>query len=163
MGLKGNLFILFIIVIILFPFFFSKKEIKFKKEINLATFIIKDGKFKIYNKKVEKSGNFKNLNYYNNNNYLLDNAEIKFFDKNSSLKSKKIVYNGVYNLKDAIYKTIDYKYIAEKAIYDDKQDRLIAYNFEFFNQKIDGKGDKMIYQNNILKADNIKYNIKGLK
>jgi len=162
MDLKKTFFLIFLIGIIFFPFLFSKKEIKFEKTIHLPNFIIKNGSFETYNQTIEKKGSFVRVDFYNKSNYKSDNLEIKFFDKNSSLKAQKMVYDGVYTFFNGNYKTKDYLYTAQKSIYKEKLKKLISYNFEFFNNKLDGKGSKMVYQNKIIKADNIHYTIKDL-
>ena len=45
---------------------------------------------------------------------------------------------------------------------DDKINKLIAYNFRFFNEKVEGRGKRMDYKDEVLKADNIFYVIKGI-
>ena len=163
MGLKEKLFILFLIIVIVFPFFFSTKEIKIDKKIKLANIVIQNGKFMYYKKELQKTGSFDNLDYFSQNNYILDKMKIKFLDKNATLFSKKMIFNGVYNLYNMKYKTKDYTYLAKYAIHYEKEDKTVAYNFTFLNKKVDGKGEKMVYKNDILLADNITYIIKGLK
>jgi len=163
MGLKEKLFILFLIIVIIFPFFFSTKEIKVDKKIKLANIIVKNGDFMYYKRELQKTGTFENLDYFSQNNYVVNKMVMKFLDKNATLFSKKMVFDGVYNFYNMKYKTQDYIYLAKYAIYYDKEDKTVAYNFRFYNQKIDGKGKKMVYKNDILLADNIIYTIKGLK
>ena len=163
MGLKEKLFILFLIGVIFFPFFFSKKEIKIEKKIKLPYIELKNGFFKTYDEILKENGNFKTLQYFNSKYYISKKLKIKFLDKNSSLFAKKLVFNGKYNFFDAKYITPTYTYLAKKAIYDDKTKILIAYNFKFFNEKIDGKGLEMIYKDDKIIADNIIYTIKGFK
>ena len=163
MGLKEKLFILFLIGIIFFPFFFSKKEIKIERNILLPYIEVKNGFFKTYNKILKKDGSFKELQYFNTKNYISKNLQIKFLDKNSTLFAEKLIFNGKYNFFDTKYITPTYTYLAKKAIYDDKTKILIAYNFTFFNDKIDGKGIEMIYKDDKIVADNIIYTIKGFK
>jgi len=164
MGIKEIVFIIFLISTISFPFFFSKKDIKIEKTSNLPYVFVKNGSFKNYeNSILTKKGNFDILNYFNNNSFDSINLKISFLDKNSTLYTDKLVFDGLYNLKNAKYITSDYTYLATKAIYNEKQDILTAYNFKFFNKKIEGKGNYMIYENNIIKADNIHYTIKGFK
>lgn len=163
MDLKEKIFILFLIVAITFPFFFSKKEINIQKEIKLPNIVIKKANFKSYNKILEKNGNFETLNYFNQNNYTATNLKVNFLTKKSKLYAKKMEYNLVYNFFNATYINKDYTYKSKYAIYNDKNKTLTAYNFTFFNKNIDGKGEKMVYKNDILTAYNIVYNIKGLK
>ena len=164
MDLKKSLLVLFIIFTISFPFFFSPKKIEYKESNKTLPYIqVYNGKFKVYNKTLEKKGKFKKTDYFNQNNIITDNLNMFFYDKNASLISKKIIYKGKYYLTDITYITDKYKYLADNGIYDDFTKTFTGYKFKFFNSKIDGKGNKMIYKNDILTADNIKYTIKGLK
>ena len=162
MGIKINLFLFFLVCVIIFPFFFSKIEISFKIEINLPNFVVESGKFSTYEVNITKKGKFSHLDFYNLKNYVAKDVEVEFFDRNSILKSKEIVYNGKYNFLDAKYTTKDYKYLAKSGIYDDKINKLIAYNFRFFNEKVEGRGKRMDYKDKVVKADNIFYVIKGI-
>jgi hypothetical protein len=159
MDIKKLIFILSIFGIIVFPFLFSKKEITFQKSINLPNFAIKDAKFSIYKGPIQKKGEFKN-GYIYNKAYVSEYITIKFFDKNSTLQAKKLVYNQIYNFVDATYKTTEYTYIANKGSYDEQNNIFTSEKFRFFNQKIEGKGINLLYKNDILTADNILYIIK---
>ena len=163
MGLKEKLFIFFLIGIIFFPFFFSKKEIKIEKKIKLPYVSLKNGNFKTYNTILKKDGEFEKLDFFNKNDYTSYNLKIKFLDKNSTLFTKQLIFNGKYNFFNVKYITPTYIYLAKKAIYDEKTKILTAYNFQFFNEKINGKGKKMVYKNDTIIADNIIYTIKGFK
>ena len=164
MDIKKSLLILFLIFTITFPFFFTTKKIEYKESKKSLPYIqIYDGKFKVYNKTLEKKGKFKKSDYFNKNYFITNNLDMFLYDKNASLISKKVVYKNKYYLTDATYTTDKYKYKAKNGIYNENTKTFIGYNFKFFNDKIDGKGNKMIYKNDILTADNIKYTIKGLK
>jgi len=163
MDLKEKVFILFLIAVISFPFFFSKKEININKKTILPNISISNANFKSYNINLEKKGYFSKLDYFNQNNYTAYNLKMVFLDKNSTLYAKKMHYNKTYKFFHPIYINENYTYKAKNAIYNDKNKTLTAYDFQFFNQNIDGKGKKMIYKNDILIADNIDYIIKGLK
>jgi len=163
MGLKAKIFILFLFGVIFFPFFFSKKEIKIEKSILLPYIEVKNGAFKTYDTILQKDGFFKKLKYFDQKNYKSEDLQIKFLDKNSTLFAKKLIFDGKYKFFNAKYITPTYTYLAKQAIYDDKTKILKAYDFQFFNKKIDGKGAEMIYKNNIILADNIIYTIKGFK
>ena len=163
MGIKEKTFVLFLIIVITFPFFFSKKNIQIEKKIKLPNITIKEGDFKSYNISLEKTGKFQKLDLYSQNNYITYNIKINFLKKHGTLYAKKMIYKNVYNFFNTTYITNDYTYKAKKAIYNEKNKILTAYNFKFFNKKIDGKGDKMVYKNDILTGYNIAYTIKGLK
>jgi len=163
MGIKEKFFILFIIVVIIFPFFFNVKEIKVDKKIKLPNMVVQNGDFKYYKINLQRVGDFTVLSYFNQNNYIVKDLKVKFLDKNSTLFSKKMIFNKVYNLYNMKYKTDDYIYLADYAKHYIKGDKTIAYNFRFFNKKIDGKGTKMVYKNDKVYANNIIYIIKGLK
>ena len=164
MDLKKSLLVLFIIFTISFPFFFSTKKVEYKKSNKILPYIqIYNGNFKVYNINLEKKGSFTKTYYFNQNDIIIDNLNMFLFDKNASLISKKVIYKGQYYLTDIRYITDKYKYFANNGIYDDNTKTFTGYKFKFFNNKIDGKGKKMIYKNDILTADNIKYTIKGLK
>ena len=162
MGLKENLFIFFLVAVIIFPFFFNKKEIRIEKEITLPYIVIENGSFKKFIPILQREGNFKRLDYFSQKNFLAQDIHLNFLDKNSSFSAKELLYDGIYKFQKAKYITDKYTYLAQHGIYTDKNDSLIAYNFKLFNEKIDAKGHKMVYQNKILKADDIKYIIKGL-
>jgi len=164
MDIKKSLLVLFIIITITFPFFFSPKKIEYKESNKSLPYIqIYNGVFKVYNKIIEKKGTFSQTNYFNKNYFITNNLDMFLYDKNSSLKAKKVLYKNQYYLTNVIYKTNKYKYKAKNGIYNENTKTFIGYNFQFFNDKIDGKGNKMIYKNDILTADNIKYTIKGIK
>ena len=163
MDLKEKLFAIFLVIVIVFPFFFQKKEIIVKNKISLPSMTLDNGNFKQYDTNLKKTGTFKHLDFYNNNYYKTNNLTIHFLDKNSTLITKKLIYKKIYNLFNVKYITNQYTYVAKKAIYDDKINKAIAYNFHFYNDKIIGYGKIMIYKNNIITANNIKYIFKGLK
>jgi len=163
MDLKQKLFVFFLIFIIVFPFFFSKKNLSITKQISLPNITIKNGEFVSYDPNLTKKGDFKYLSYFNDNNYIFDKAYVFLVDKNSSLNSKKIKYHNNYYLYDSIYKTPEYTYISPYAIYNDKTKILTAYKLKFFNKKVRGFATKMIDKNDILIAQNVDYIIKDKK
>jgi len=163
MDIKKYLFVIFIIIIILFPFSFSKKEIVIKHKINLPKITLKDSDFKIYNKQLEKTGTFSYLELFNDKKYIIYNLNTKFIEENNTFIAKRVLFNKLYRFWDATYITKDYTYITKSGIYNPKNKKITAYNFKFFNKEIDGEGSKMIYLNNQIYADNIKYILKGFK
>jgi len=163
MGLKEIIFILGIFGIISFPFFFSIKKIKVENEISLPYVEMYNGKFKKYNTILTKEGNFSKLLYYSQTYFKANNVTILFLDKNSTFITTQLIYKDIYKFQNTKYITDQYTYIAQNGSYDEKEQLLNANNFQFFNENIDGSGKHMIYSNGIIKADNIKYIIKGFK
>jgi len=163
MDIKKIIFIIVLITIILFPFAFSKKEIVIKHKISLPKITLKKAEFKTFNTLLEKKGTFDYLELIDEKKYNVYNLKTIFLEKNSTLISEKTFFNKNYKFWNVQYITPNYTYIAKYGIYNPKTKKAIAYNFKFFNQKIDGEGKKMIYFNQNIYADNIKYILKGFK
>jgi hypothetical protein len=164
MGIKEILFAFFLIISISIPFFFKQKELNLDKKIDLPNIEVKKGSFKELTLKLEKKGTFDKLDYINNNNnYTIYNLFMHRMDKKSNLKAKKVYFNNLYYFYKISYITDNYIYNANKAIYNPKTKIASSDYFTFFNNKIDGKGENLIYKDDIITANNIKYIIKGFK
>jgi hypothetical protein len=163
MGIKEILFTFFLISAISIPFFFKQKEINIDRKINLPNIEIKKGYFKEFKLKLEKKGTFNKVDYINNNNYTIYGLDMHLIDKNSNLKAKKVHFNKLYHFYDFSYITDEYTYNSNRLLYNHKTKIATSDYFTFFNKKIDGKGENMVYKDDIITAHNIKYIIKGFK
>jgi hypothetical protein len=163
MGIKEILFAIFLLIAISIPFFFKQKNINLNNKINLPNIEIKEGNFKKLTLELEKKGTFSKIYYINNNNYTIYNLIINMIDKNSTLISKKVHFNGLYHFYKVSYITKNYIYNANKAIYNPKTKITTSDKFSFFNEKVNGKGKNMVYKDDIITANNIDYIIKGFK
>jgi hypothetical protein len=137
MDLKQLFFLSFLLFVILFPFFFSKKEVKIAESIELPNFESQSGKFEIFKDKILKEGSFSNASLYNDKNITADRLYIYSFEDNSTF-----------------FAVLNYYYLLEK--------KLVSYDFNFSTPKIVGKGEKLSYKDKVVKADKILYIIKDI-
>jgi len=158
-----QIFILILLAIVISPFFFQKQKISEYKSINLPYMTIDNGKFKSYNPKLEKTGTFVKLDFYNQNDYILYNLHMNLLDKNATLDSYKVVFNKIYHLYNNVYKDEKYTYLSNKSTYDKRNGVLKSDKFQFFDKKVYGYGINMVYKNDTVSAENIVYDIKGFK
>ncbi len=161
MDLKKTIFLSLIFAIIIFPvlFYTSPKQISSQK-ITLPNIIVKNGKFETYTISLDKNGSFSNLNYYTQQYYTINNLKVKLCDKNSTLLSQTAIYKNIWIFEKNLYKTPTLKYFSNISHYNPSTKELTSEKFTFFNNKIEGKGEQMVYKNDILTAKNIIYKIK---
>jgi len=158
-----QIFIIILLAIVVSPFFFQKQKVAEYKHISLPYMTIDNGKFKSYEPIVDKNGTFVKLDFYNQNDYILYTLHLNLLDRNSSLESYKVVFNDIYHLYNNVYKEAKYTYLSKYSTYDQHKKLLKSDKFQFFNDKIYGNGINMVYKDKKISAENIFYNIKGLK
>ena len=158
-----QIFIIILLAIVISPFFFQKQKIADYKEIKLPYMTINNGHFKSYEPIVDKNGTFTKLDFYNQNNYTLYNLHLNLLDTNATLDSYKVVFHNIYHLYNNVYKDPKYTYLSEYSTYNQNTKTLKSDKFQFFNDRVYGNGINMVYKDKVVSAENIFYNIKGLK
>ncbi|WP_457564741.1 hypothetical protein [Caminibacter sp.] len=164
---KITLFIVLLIIIIVFPViemgnYKQKKQYKIKHYVPT---VLHYGKYYIYNKKLEKEGNFSVLNVYSKNRLVADNFTLRDLVKKSFLKSEIVWYTApVLKGRNVYYQTDEYNLSTVLAIYNDKTKILNGEKFKFYGKTFRGYGNKFkVDEKNNIYADNIEYFLKVKK
>jgi hypothetical protein len=170
MGIKELFFASFILLVTVFPLFFSIEKEKNRDEKLLPDIKIVNGTFKEYSPLLSKEGDFETILYYmDRDSYLVSNFnflkkdEVKDEWVKLSSKNAEVKKGFVYFKDKAFYFSNEYNLSAYNMIYDIKQKSLQGKDFELFSNKFYGHGDSFVYLNSNIKALNIKYIIKDSK
>jgi len=164
MGIKEKIFVGILIFFILIPFFFKEKYLKIEKsKTNLPSIVIENGNFKKFEKNLLEKGVFSKLDYITDNNYIIYDLNMTIMKKSDIMLADKVHFNKIYNFFNFTYITKDYIYKSNKLKYNQITKVANSDYFKFFNKKIDGRGENMVYKNDIITANNIDYIIKGFK
>jgi hypothetical protein len=166
MAVKISGFVLFLLIIIVYPLFINdykeNKNQNIKKTLPEITLI--DGKFKIYDKQLEKKGYFKKFDvfknaYVANDLFAEDLLKKEKYTLNKAIFKNELIrgYNLIYENKDLLLKT-------KTATYNKQTKILNGGVFQIYAKEIKGYGNSFRIDNNKnLFAQNITYFIKVKK
>jgi len=159
--IKYFLFIIFLLVVSIFPII---KKNNFKK-INLKSAIVPtilyNGKYFIYEQNLTKFGSFSKLEIFNNKinvyNFFLNNL----VDKYELFSSRGVYIKPFLKCENIRYINQEYNLTTNFAIYNQKLKILKGKNFSISSNNFKGFGDSFkIDKNRNIFATNIKYFIK---
>jgi len=137
-----------------------KNNLKIK---NLPDVQVENGKFFIYNKLLEKKGDFEKLNIYKNKNkYVAFKLNADNVLTNEKYKSPKTILNGdLITGYDVWYKNKDYELKTVHAVYNQKSKILRGGQFKVFSKNFRGYGKKFkVDDKQDIYSQNITYYIK---
>ena len=160
---KVLFFLIFVVFVMFYPLFLNstpKKTVK-SKSINLPNVEFLKGNFKLYEKNLSKSGEFKDLKMYQKE-YVVDKLYLRDVIKDETYMVKKAFF------KDKIITGIGVKYtnpqfelITDKATYDKEIKILEGNKFIFLSNDFKGKGKSFqIDSKKDIYAQFIKFNLK---
>jgi len=161
---KVAIFVLLVMLVAVFPLVMQEYDYNISEKNapkTLPMVFFKDGKYKIYNKKLDKKGVFSTFKIYPNR-YEATNLSVEELIKKDRIFAKEALFkkNKIFG-KDVVFNKEGFTLTSDKAVFDKIRHTIKGENFYFYAEDYRGKGKRFyIDKKRNIDAEDITYYLK---